>query len=98
VKPNPRRFLLYYLPLLANVGLIVYLSWQLNLAPYWQRQEEFRIFSVLYAIGGLIVAVSGVTAFLHAVSNEKGPRNLFVLSLINTIVPTVLLLALLQFR
>ncbi len=98
MKPNPRRFLLDYLPLLANVGLIVYLSWQLNLAPYWQRQEEFRIFSVLYAIGGLIVAVSGVTAFLHAVSNEKGPRNLFVLSLINTIVPTVLLLALLQFR
>ena len=73
-------------------------GWQLNLVPYLQRQGEFRIFSVLYAIGGLVVAVSGVTAFLHAVSNEKGPRTLFALSLVNTIIPTVLLLALLQFR
>jgi hypothetical protein len=98
VKLNLRRFLLYYLPLLANLGLIVYLTWQLNLVPYFQRQGEFQIFSVLYAIGGLVVGVSGVTAFIHAVSNEKGPRNLFMLSLVNTIIPTVLLLALLQLR
>ena len=95
---NLKQFLLYYLPLLANLGLIAYLTWQLNLVSYFQRQGEFQIFSVLYAIGGLVVAVSGVTAFLHAVSNEKGPRPLFVLSLVNTIIPTVLLLALLQFR
>lgn len=98
MKLNPRRLLLYYVPLLANLGLIAYLTWQLNLVPYFQRQEEFRIFSVLYAVGGLVVAVSGITAFVHAVSNEKGPRNLFVLSLVNTIIPTVLLLALLQLR
>jgi len=98
VNQKIRRFLLYYLPLLANLGLIAYLTWQLNLVSYFQRQGEFQIFSVLYAIGGLVVAVSGVTAFLHAVSNEKGPRNLFVLSLVNTIIPTVLLLALLQLR
>jgi len=98
VKLNSRRLLLYYVPLLANLGLIAYLTWQLNLVPYFQRQEEFRIFSVLYAVGGLVVAVSGITAFVHAVSNEKGPRNLFVLSLVNTIIPTVLLLALLQLR
>jgi len=98
VNQNIRRFLLYYLPLLANLGLIAYLTWQLNLVPYFQRQGEFQIFSVLYAIGGLVVAVSGVTALLHAVSNEKGPRTLFVLSLVNTIIPTVLLLVLLQLR
>ena len=98
MKLNLRQFLLYYLPLLANLGLIVYLTWQLNLVPYFQRQGEFQIFSVLYAIGGLVVGVSGVTAFIHAVSNEKGPRNLFMLSLVNTIIPTVLLLALLQLR
>ena len=98
MKLNSRRLLLYYVPLLANLGLIAYLTWQLNLVPYFQRQEEFRIFSVLYAVGGLVVAVSGITAFVHAVSNEKGPRNLFVLSLVNTIIPTVLLLALLQLR
>jgi hypothetical protein len=98
VKLKPRLLLLYYLPLLANLGLIVYLTWQLSLVPYFQRQGEFQIFSVLYAVGGLVVAVSGVTAFLHGVSNEKGPRTLFALSLVNTIIPTVLLLALLQLR
>ena len=93
-----KRFLLYYLPLLANIGLIVYLTWQLNLVPYFQRQGEFQIFSLLYAIGGLVVAVSGAMAFIHIAANQKGPRTLFVLSLVNTIIPTVLLIAMLHFR
>ena len=93
-----KRFLLYYLPLLANVGLIAYLIWQLNLVPYFQRQGEFQIFSVLYAVGGLVVAVSGITACIHLIANQKGPRPLLALSLVNTIIPTMLLLAMLQFR
>jgi hypothetical protein len=93
-----KRFSLYYLPLLVNIGLVVYLFWQFNLVPYFQRQGEFQIFSVLYAIGGLVVAVSGITAFMHLAANQKGPRRLFALSLVNTIIPTVLLLAMLQFR
>jgi hypothetical protein len=93
-----KRFFLYYLPLLANIGLIVYLIWQLNLVPYFQRQGEFQIFSVLYAVGGMVVAVSGIAAFIHVAANQKGPRRLFALSLVNTIIPTMLLLAMLQFR
>jgi hypothetical protein len=93
-----KRFLLYYLPLLANIGLIVYLIWQLNLVPYFQRQGEFQIFSMLYAIGGLVVAVSGITAFIHITANQKGSRPLFALSLVNTIIPTVLLIVMLQLR
>ena len=93
-----KRFVLYYLPLLANIGLIVYLTWQLNLVPYFQRQGEFQIFSLLYAIGGLVIAVSGITAFIHVTANQKGARTLFALSLVNTIIPTVLLLAMLHFR
>ena len=93
-----KRFLLYYLPLLANIALIAYLVWQLNLVPYFQRQGEFQIFSLLYAVGGMVVAVSGVTAFIHVAANQQGRRPLFVLSLVNTIIPTVLLLAMLQFR
>lgn len=93
-----KHFLLYYLPLLVNIGLIGYLVWQLNLVPYFQRQGEFEIFSVIYAIGGLVVAVSGITAFVQVTANEKGPRPLFALSLINTIIPTVLLLTMLQWR
>ena len=93
-----KRFLLYYLPLLANIALIAYLVWQLNLVPYFQRQGEFQIFSLLYAIGGLVVVISGATAFTHLVAAQQGPRPLFALSLVNTIIPTVLLLALLQLR
>ena len=93
-----KRFLLYYLPLLANISLIVYLTWQLNLVPYFQRQGEFQIFSVLYAVGGLVVFVSGTVAVIHLTANQKAPRRLLALSLINTIIPTVLLLAMLQLR
>jgi hypothetical protein len=93
-----KRFVLYYLPLLANIGLIIYLTWQLNLVPYFQRQGEFQIFSMLYAIGGLIVGVSGITAFIYVTANQKGSRPLFALSLVNTIIPTVLLLVMLHFR
>jgi len=93
-----KRFLLYYLPLLGNIGLIVYLVWQLNLVPYFQRQGEFQIFSVIYAVGGMVVAVSGITAFIHLSVNEKGPRPLLALALVNTIIPTVLLLAMLKLR
>ncbi|MEO8008695.1 MAG: hypothetical protein ABI728_09285 [Betaproteobacteria bacterium] len=92
------RFVLYYLPLLANIGLIIYLTWQLNLVPYFQRQGEFQIFSMLYAIGGLIVGVSGITAFIYITANQKGSRPLFALSLVNTIIPTVLLLVMLHLR
>lgn len=93
-----KRFLLYYLPLLANVSLIAYLTWQLNLVPYFQRQGEFQIFSVLYAVGGLVVFESGVVAVMHLTANHKAPRRLLALSLVNTIIPTVLLLAMLQLR
>jgi len=46
------------------------------------------IFSVLYAVGGMVVAVSGIAAFIHVAANQKGPRRLFALSLVNTIIPT----------
>ena len=98
MKSKLKRFALYYLPLMANISLIVYLVWQLNLVPYFQRQGEFQIFSMLYAIGGLVVGVSGITAFMYVTANQKGSRPLFALSLVNTIIPTVLLLVMLHFR
>jgi hypothetical protein len=92
-----KRFLVYYLPLLANLGLIAYLTWQLNLVPYFQRQGEFQIFSLLYAVGGLVVVVSGIAAFTQIVTNQKGTHPLLALALVNAIIPTVLLVALLKF-
>jgi hypothetical protein len=98
VNTEFRKFVFYVLPLLANIGLAVYVTWQLNLIPYFQREGEFRIFAIVYAIGGLVVASSGITAFLHFIANQKGAQVLFVLSLVNTIIPTVLLLTLLRFN
>ena len=93
-----KRFIVYYIPLIANLGLIAYLIWQLGLVPYHQRHGELRMFSILYAIGGLVVGASGITAFFHVTANEKGPRRWLVFSLVNTIVPTLLLLVLFQTR
>jgi len=98
VKPRLRTLVLDVLPTVANFGLIAYLAWQLNLMPYFQRQGEFQIFSVLYAVGGLVIAVSGVAAFVHAADTRKAARRWFMLALINIIVPTILLLVLLKFR
>ncbi len=88
---------MYWLPLLVNVGLLVYLVWQLNLIPYVQRQGELQIFSVLYALGGLVVAVSGIAAFVHWTMYPGREQRMFALSLANIIIPTILLLSLFLF-
>ena len=98
-KGQLRAIVLDGLPTVANIALIGYLGWQLNLIPYFQRQSEFQIFSVLYAIGGLVIAVAGVAAFVHGADLHQRPRRrLFMLALVNIIIPTVLLLVLLKFR
>lgn len=91
-----RRTLLYYLPLACNIGLIAYLIWQLQFVSPFERHSKFFIFSTLYALGGVLVAISAVTAFFHATAQTKGPAVHYVLSLINTIIPTVLLVVLLN--
>ncbi|HEX4985945.1 MAG TPA: hypothetical protein VFV71_07725 [Burkholderiales bacterium] len=88
-----RRFVVYWIPFIANLCLTGYLVWQLGLAPD-QRHSELRMFSILYAVGGMVVGASGVTAFFHVTANEKGPRRWLAFALVNTIVPTVLLLVL----
>lgn len=87
-----RQFLVYWVPLFGNVCLVAYLVWQLGYVPPFDRHTGFQLLSVLYAAGGIIVGVSGVAAFLQATSRDKGPRGLYALSLLNTIIPTVLVL------
>jgi len=89
------RILLYYLPLAVNAGLAVYLGWQLlKLAPT-DRDSRVFMFAVTYGLGGIVLAVSGVTAFFHATAQIGGHRGYYALSLLNIIVPTVLVLLLL---
>ena len=91
-----RRTLLYYLPLACNLALIAYVVLQLHFVSGYDRHSKFFIFSTLYAVGGMLVAVSAVTAFFHATAQAKGPRIHYMLSLVNTIIPTVLLVILLN--
>ncbi len=90
-----RRFLVYYLPLAINVALVVYLVWQLSQVTSFERDSRVFMFALLYGLGGLVVAVSGVTAFFHATEQIGGPRIYYALALFNMIVPTASLLALL---
>jgi hypothetical protein len=89
------RMLLYYLPLAVNAGLAAYLGWQLlKLAPT-DRDSRVFMFAVTYGLGGIALAISGVTAFFHATAQLGGQRRHYALSLVNIIIPTILLLLLL---
>lgn len=91
-----RRILLYIVPLALNLALTAYLAWQLGYTPAFERHTRLQMFALLYAVGGVVVAVSGVTAFAHATARNRTQRGWYALSLINTIVPTVLLLLMLR--
>jgi len=97
MKPRWRRILLYVLPLGCNLALTAYLAWQLGYTPAFDRHTRLQMFALMYAVGGIVVAVSGVTAFAHATAREKATaRGWYALALINTIIPTVLLLLMLR--
>jgi len=95
MKLAVRRVLLYYLPLVINLALAAYLVWQLWEVTPFERDSRVFMFAVLYGLGGLVVVVSGVTAFLHATEQIRGPGAYYALALFNMIVPTASLLALL---
>ena len=90
-----RRLFLYYLPLAMNLALVGYLVWQFSHVTSFDRDSRVFMFAVLYGLGGLVVAVSGVTAFLHATDQLGGPRTYYALALFNMIVPTASLLTML---
>ncbi len=90
------HWLFYYLPLAGNIGLLWYLFWAADFAPAYRHQRGFETFTLFYAIGGAVVGVSGITAFLQVSSSEPGNRRLLVLALVNAIIPTLLLLILLK--
>ena len=96
MKLGWRPILLYFLPLALNLALIAYLTWQLGYLPAFDRHTRLQMFALLYAVGGIVVAVSGVTAFTHATARGRAPRGWYALSLVNTIVPTLLLMVMLR--
>lgn len=96
MKISLRRTLLYYLPLATNILLTVYLAWQLWQVTPFERHSRVFMFALLYGLGGVVVAVSGVTAFFHATGQSRERRVFYAMALVNIIIPTVLLLLLLN--
>ena len=90
-----QRFLLYFLPLAINLLLAIYLAWQIWQLEPIARDSRVFMFSLLYGLGGIVVAVSGATAFLHMNQQIKEERVYYGMALINIILPTLLLLILL---
>jgi hypothetical protein len=76
--------------------LIAYLVWQIKYASYYDRHSEFLMFSILYALGGAVLVVSAVTAFFQGSTQARTARWYYALALINTIIPTVLLVIVLK--
>ena len=89
------RLLFYFLPLAINLVLVAYVCWQLWGIETGERDSRVFLFSITYGLGGIALAVSGVIAFFHATAQIGGPRHFYALSLINAIVPTVLIILLL---
>lgn len=91
-----RRVVFFHAPLAFNVALIGYLAWQLGYTAPLDRHSRLQMFALLYAVGGVVLAVSGVAAFMQATAREKGWRGYYALALVNVIIPTVLLLIMLK--
>ena len=91
-----RRWLFYLGPLGCNLALTGYLVWQLGYTDALERHSRLQMFALLYAVGGVVLAISGVAAFLQATARDKGSRGYYALALVNVIIPTVLLLSMLK--
>ena len=95
MKLPVRRTLLYYLPLAINLALAAYLLWQLRSVTPFERDSRVFMFAIIYGLGGMVITVSGVTAFFHATTQIRERRGYYALSLFNIIIPTVIVIALL---
>jgi len=94
----------FVVPGLCNVGMAAWLAWHLLRAPYHARELSFRAFVWFYAVGGLAIVLSCAAAFLLLATEQPlatdaaGRRRWLAVALINTSVPSLLMLALILLR
>jgi len=99
-----QRFLGFLLPGLLNAGLALWIVWHLASAPGYARRLSFGAFVLLYAVGGLTIVLSCASAFLLLATGASGSvdaaqrRLWLMLALVNTTIPSVLMLLLLALR
>jgi len=94
----------FVVPALCNVGLAVWLAWHLFRTQPYARDLSFRTFVWFYGVGGLAIVLSCAAAFLllateQPLAADVGARRRWVaVALINTCVPSLLILALIFWR
>jgi len=96
---SAKTFFGFILPSLCNVGLAVWLLVHAWSAPAYGRSLSFRAFVCFYAVGGLSIVLSCAAAFLLLAADAPASdlakqRRWLTLALINTTVPSLLMLAL----
>ena len=98
-----QRFVGFWLPGALNAGLALWILWHLVRVPSYARQVGFGAFVWLYAIGGLAIVLSCASAFFLLAVDGQGTdvaqrRRWLMLALINTTIPSVLMLLLVLLR
>jgi hypothetical protein len=94
----------FVVPGLCNAGLAVWLALHLMRTQPYGRDLSFRTFVWFYGVGGLAIVLSCAAAFLllateQPLATDVGARRPWVaVALINTCVPSLLMLALIFWR
>jgi hypothetical protein len=99
-----QRFLGFLVPGLLNLGLALWIAWHLAMIPGYARQVGFGAFVWLYTVGGLAIVLSCASAFLLIAVDGSGNADLsqrrlwLMLALVNTTIPSILMVLLLLLR
>ncbi len=99
-----KTFLGFLLPSLCNAGMAVWLAFHLLAGPAYGRSLSFRAFVWFYAIGGFAIVLSCAAAFLLLATDQSPTQDMaarrrwLTIALINTTVPSLLMLALIWLR
>lgn len=86
--------LLHVVPVVLNGVLLAWGAHELLLVPEAERDVGLNAFAGFYALGGVAMIVSGATAVSDLVLGDSAQRRLLYLSLVNTWIPTLVLLGL----
>jgi len=104
MRQAAKTFLGFVLPSLCNAGMAAWLAFHLLAGPTYGRSLSFRAFVWFYAIGGLAIVLSCAAAFLLLATDQppahdmRARRRWLTVALINTTVPSLLMLALIWLR
>jgi hypothetical protein len=99
-----KTFVGFVLPSSCNAALAAWLAWYLLIVPGHGRHLSFQAFVLFYAVGGLAIVLSCAAAFLLLAADQplttdlQTRRRWFTIALLNTILPSLLMLALIFFR